>query len=177
VSITLLIFFAVAGMTLVGGLLAVVLKDVFRAALGLVLSLLGVAGLYLMLAAQFLAAAQVLVYIGGVAVLILFAIMLTKNVRSPHQRSWGSSLIPAALLFLLLTPALCIIAMQIAGPRPMGLDEQINYIDELAHLLMQDYMVPFEVVSLVLLAAFIGAIVIARRKPEYEDEADGGEAK
>ncbi len=119
-SITLLIFFAVAGMTLLGGLLAVVLKDVFRAALGLILSLLGVAGLYLMLAAQFLAAAQVLVYIGGVAVLILFAIMLTKNVRSPHQRSWGSSLIPGVLLFLLLTPALCIIAMQIAGSTPHG---------------------------------------------------------
>ncbi len=59
----------------------------------------------------------------------------------------------------------------------MGLDEQINYIDELAHLLMQDYMVPFEVVSLVLLAAFIGAIVIARRKPEYEDEAGEVDAK
>ena len=59
----------------------------------------------------------------------------------------------------------------------MGLDEQINYVDELAHLLMQDYMVPFEVVSLVLLAAFIGAIVIARRKPENEEDTQGGESK
>jgi NAD(P)H-quinone oxidoreductase subunit 6 len=156
-------FLALGMLTLVPAVLVVSLRNLLHAALCLGVSFVGVAGLYLLLNAEFIAAAQVLVYVGAITVLILFAIMLT-------QGATGATLSVATHSQALLGGVTAGVVMMILGafiiqqPWPMLEDPGIvmNTPRVLGLQLLTTYIIPFEVSSVVLLVALVAAIALAR---------------
>jgi NAD(P)H-quinone oxidoreductase subunit 6 len=174
-STTQLICFGVLATTLVLGSLGVVLlPNIVYSALLLGGVFLSVAGLYLMLNASFVAAAQVLVYVGAVNVLILFAIMLVNKKENLEAipglalRRVLSGAVCAGLFALLIRVAF-ITPWPLPGPEPVGEDATIR----IGEHLFSDYLLPFELASVLLLIAMIGAIVLARRDVISSDIATG----
>ena len=174
-SSTQLICFVVLAATLVLGSLGVVLlPNIVYSAFLLGGVFLSVAGLYLMLNASFVAAAQVLVYVGAVNVLILFAIMLVNKKENLEAipglalRRVLSGAVCAGLFALLIRVAF-ITPWPLPGPEPVGEDATIR----IGEHLFSDYLLPFELASVLLLIAMIGAIVLARRDVISSDIATG----
>lgn len=175
-STTQQICFAVLSTTVVAGALGVVLlPNVVYAAFLLAGVFLSVAGLYLMLNASFVAAAQILVYVGAVNVLILFAIMLV-NKREDLAAIPGLGL--RRLLSGLVCGGLFVLLIRVAfttpwgsGPEPVGEEATIR----IGEHLFSDYLLPFELASVLLLMAMIGAIVLARRDVFSQDIGTGEE--
>lgn len=164
----LIAFILFAGFTLGGGLGVVITRNLVHAALFLTLSLFGVAGLFILLEAPFIAAVQVLVYLGAIAVLITITIMVTRRIMGLMEsvnRQWALSagvavLVFATLAFVVVTAFGGVEAA--AGPVP---DEAVAVLGAgLADA--EAFFVPFEVASVLLLAALIGSIVVARDIPE-----------
>ena len=154
-------FFIVAAITLVGGFLVASLRNVMHAALALMLSFFGVAGMYVILDAGFIAAVQVLVYIGAIAVLILFAIMLTRGLMTKTLAAENSQWIAAAVIGLLMFTVLFFVV--VGTNWPVSPSQVVgDMIPKIGTELVTTYVLPFEIASLLLLAALIGAIVIAR---------------
>ncbi len=155
------IFYFVAAVTVLGALGVVLARNVVHSALFLILALLAVAGVYILLSAEFLAIVQVLIYGGAVTILILFAMMLTR-VRDMPQALDGPQRTFAALAagaFL----GLSVLAVVSADWPGKSQDEvTVIPIRELGDVLFRNWAVPFEVASLVLLVALIGAIILAR---------------
>ncbi len=160
-ALTFAAFFVFAGITVFGGLLVATLRNVMHAALALMLSFFGVAGLYVVLDAGFIAAVQVLVYIGAITVLILFAIMLTRGLMTKTLAPDNNQWIAAAGIALLLFVALFFVAVGTNWPTAPA-QTVGDMIPKIGAELVTTYVLPFEIASLVLLAALIGAIVIAR---------------
>ena len=174
-SSTQLICFVVLAATLVLGSLGVVLlPNIVYSAFLLGGVFLSVAGLYLMLNASFVAAAQVLVYVGAVNVLILFAIMLVNKKENLEAipglalRRVLSGAVCAGLFALLIRVAF-ITPWPLPGPEPVGEDATIR----IGEHLFSDYLLPFELASVLLLIAMIGAIVLARRDVISSDIGTG----
>lgn len=165
-----IIFILLSAFTLIAALAVVVDRNLFRAAVALMASFLGVAGMYVMLEAGFLAAAQLLVYIGAISILIIFAIMMTRRLmqttESPFnsQPIWG--LVAAVLSFGLLLLVLIRTwpTSDFPGPPDTSAEVLRGSAATLGQMLVSpdQYVVPFEVASVLLLAALIGAILIAR---------------
>ena len=161
-------FWVLAAVSVVSALAVVASRNIFRAALLLGLSFLGVAGLYVLLNADFVAAVQVLIYIGAVSILIILAVMLTRDVTtgSPSNKYRA----PAAVLSILVLAALL---YAFFGSTWKTTDSQ-NYpagwgtTADLATQFFgpQGYILPIEIVAVLLLVAAIGAIVLAREKEE-----------
>jgi len=141
----------------------VLLRNVFRAALSLVLCFLAVAGIFITLSADFLAAVQVLIYVGAISVLIILAIMLTRDVQrgSPTNRLRVPAFIVAVLFFGVVAFAIFQTSWQIAGIPP-----QEPTTSALAFRLFGEggFILPLEIAPIILLAAIIGAIVLVREK-------------
>jgi NADH-quinone oxidoreductase subunit J len=158
------IFWILAVVSVGAALGVVLLRNVFRAALFLVLCFLGVAGLFLTLGADFLAAVQVLIYVGAIAVLLLLAIMLTREQQrgSPFGRlRWPAAILGLALLAIMVlvvtnTPW-SVVSLAAPQPTTAAIAEGLFSLD-------RGWVLPFEIASLLLLAAVIGAIVIVREK-------------
>ncbi len=157
-----LAFLVAAGLALAGGVLAVTLRSVFRAALGLMLSLFGVAGLFLVQRAEFMAVVQLLVYVGGVSVLIVFAIMLTEREGSAQAVTVQRGMVLPAVLVAGSLAALTGVAVA----RAPFIDPPAASVSarDLGLAFLGPFLVPFEAVSVLLLVAVIGALVIARGK-------------
>ena len=160
------VMFILAGlMTVAGGLYTVLVRNLFHAALGLIVALAGVAVLYGLMEANFLAAAQVLIYIGAIAILIIFAIMLTEGVMSRVPRAndqWGYSVFVALGLLIVLLVTLFRFNWPQAEPAAVPADS----VQRLGVALVDPnlYVLPFEVASVMLVAALIGSAYIAREK-------------
>ena len=180
-------FWVIAVSSIVAAIAVVQLRDVFRAALFLVVSFLGVAALFVLLRAEFLAVVQVLIYVGAISVLIIFAILMTRDVQ---QGSPSNQIrIPAAILAALFLLATSFVALntdwnlldeamassvtdgggaatgsqQLTAEAVSGVQEVYsNTIPVLARLLLRDYVLAFEVASVLLLAAIIGALALVR---------------
>lgn len=155
-------FWILAFVTLVSGFLVVSLKNIFHCALFLILALFGVAGIFVLLHAEFLAAVQVLIYVGAVAVLMLFAIMLTSQLAAKRITQTNQHATVAGFVCLMFVLGAWIL---ITGTRVWKTSDQALPADNtltIGKLLMTQFMLPFEVVSILLLAALIGAIVLAR---------------
>ena len=174
-SFTQLICFSILSTTLVLGALGVVLlPNIVYSAFLLGGVFLSVAGLYLLLNASFVAAAQVLVYVGAVNVLILFAIMLVNKkenlaaVPGLPLRRVLSGLVCGGLLALLIRVAFTT-PWALPGPSPVGEEATIR----IGEHLFSDYLLPFELASVLLLMAMIGAIVLARRDVFSSDIVTG----
>jgi len=152
-------FYLMAAMTILPALAVVLTRNIIHAAIFLVVSFAGVAGIFVVLSADFLAAVQLLVYAGAIAVLIIFAIMMTQNARrgsQPNEQRWPALIISAAMLVVLLS-----VLFQTAWPTS-SLAPLETTVAPLGNLLLNQYVLPFEVVSVLLVAAMIGAIVISR---------------
>ncbi len=167
-------FVLLSAVVVLGSLGVVLLQNIVYSAFLLGGVFMGVAGLYLLLNASFVAAAQVLVYVGAVNVLILFAIMLVnkreelKPIKGLQVRRFISGGVCAGLLILLVRVDLTT-PWILPGPTPIG-EEATERIGE--HL-FTDYLLPFELASVLLLMAMIGAIVLARRDILSEDIGTG----
>jgi NADH-quinone oxidoreductase subunit J len=161
-------FAALAGLTLGSAGVVAFARNVIHSAMGLLGALAGVAGLYLLLAADFLAAVQLLVYVGGTLILILFAVMLTAHIERVASSNTPRPRAGAALLLLLLLSALSLVALHTAWPTEPAV--AVPSTAKLGHALLGPYVLPFELVSVLLLVALVGAVVLARRavKPELE---------
>ena len=153
--------FYVLSVGLVGSALAVVaLPRIVHSALSMVVFFLAIAGIYVLLQAEFIAAVQVMIYVGAITVLFLFAIMLTHRSYAPDSNPPNSQRIPAGLAALAvlatLLLALSTATWKVGGQVPADVTAQIG------RLMLGEFVLPFEAVALLLLAALIGAIVIAR---------------
>jgi NADH:ubiquinone oxidoreductase subunit 6 (subunit J) len=161
-------FLSVAGLALSGGLGAVVSRRVFPACLWLLLSLLGTAGMYALLAGHLLVAVQILVYAGAITVLIIFAVMLLQRTTgrillAENQHLIGGVLAAGFAALLMLVGIFTTSFGTLAGGNPPEFAGQ--NVQLIGHLLLTKYLLPFEVVSVVLLSSLVGAIVLARREP------------
>jgi NADH-quinone oxidoreductase subunit J len=156
-------FWIVAVVGVIAALAVVLLKDVFRSALSLILCFLAVAGVYITLSADFLAVIQVLVYVGAISVLIILAIMLTRDVHkgSPSNRLRIPAFVVAALFLGGVIYALVNTNWQISSASPLE-----PTTPAIANLLFGEggFILPLEIAPLLLVAAIIGAIVLVREK-------------
>lgn len=158
-------FIVISAVTLISAALVVTTRSLFRAALWLVLTFFGIAGLFILLHAEFLAIAQVLIYVGAISTLIIFAIMLSRGVMDPNARrfndQWGLVAGFAAVFFVLLTAVLTRAPWQITAADAPSASDAIKL---LGRELVSPYTIPFEVASVLLVVAMIGAIIVARER-------------
>ncbi len=167
------LFILVTVFTLGGAIGVVVTRNVVHAALFLLLSLLGAAGVYLLLLAEFLALVQVLIYGGAITIVVLFAVMLTRSSEYPRisdNRQWPLALLVAVAVAVALGAAFWLAPQLDSQP-------QAPVFTGLAASLFTKWALPFEIASLVLLVALIGAIIIARTQASTvgSDSAQDGE--
>lgn len=153
-------------------LLVVTMKDIIRCGLAMMASFSALAGLYVLLGSTLLAAAQVLVYIGAISVLILFAIMLTQSKAAPARLVFQTQAVAAAVAAVILT---LVIAVTVTATDWGEVDRRLRTAtDELAAVLFADFVLPFEIVSVLLLAAVIGGVFLARREQQPGEPGAGG---
>ena len=165
-----LIFYTVAALVLGSAAWVVFSKNILHAAFALLGTLGGVAGLYLFLGADFVGVSQIIIYVGGILVLILFAVLLTNKIADVKVSNLAlprlGALAPVlfgvvGLLFMLFLP-----------PWPQTTAAAAPTTARLGDAFLREYLLPFEVVSVVLLMALVGAVVIARRavRDELQDQ-------
>lgn len=172
-----IVFWVIAVSSIVAALAVVQVRDLFRSAIFLIVSFIGVAGMFVLLRAEFLAIVQVLIYVGAISVLVLFAIMMTRDVEegNPSNRLRIPAAIAAALfgavaISVAVTTKWNTIEAAIADNTiSVEAGERIgevfsNTVPWIARLLLRDFVLAFEISSVVLLAAIIGALALVRER-------------
>ena len=159
------LFYIFAALTLAGAIGVVTARHIVRAAIYLLLALLGVAGLYFLLDAEFLAAAQLVIYVGGTLVLLIFGVMLTSSVstRLLHVTKGEFVIVALAACSLLGGLVVAIRSTTFVQSTPQHVSDPAGH---LGRALLTDYLVPFEIASVLMLAVMIGAAYLARRRPK-----------
>ena len=157
-----LLFMGLAAAMLGAALLVVTMRDIIRCGLAMIVCFGALAGLYVLAGATVVAAAQVLVYIGAISVLVLFAIMLTQTKAAPSSLVFQTQAFPAAIAAAIL--ALLIAITVAATDWPATGSRVATSATALATALFNDYILAFEVVSVLLLAAVIGGVFLAKRE-------------
>jgi NADH:ubiquinone oxidoreductase subunit 6 (subunit J) len=150
-------------LTIASAFVVVSTRNIVHAALALAFCLFGVAGFYLLLDAPFIAGAQVLIYVGAITVLILFAIMLTAQTVMREPRGALSWKLVAGSVALVLFAAVLLPVLRLAT-WPISTEPPRDTLTYLSYGLLQTYLFPFEIASVLLLAALIGAIVLAKEE-------------
>jgi NADH-quinone oxidoreductase subunit J len=159
------VFIILSAVALIGAAGVVATRNLFRSALFLVLSFVGVTGLYVMLEAEMLAMIQLLVYVGAISILIIFAIMLSRRLMSPEfqirNEQWLWGLVTAVALFAILV----LILLNVAWPTAQAAvpEDSISLLGQ-ALVSPDQYVLVFEAASVLLLVALVGAVVIARER-------------
>ena len=182
------VFWVIAVSTIIAALAVIHLKDLFRAALFLVVTFLGVAGLFVLLMAEFLAVVQVIIYVGAISVLIIFAVLMTRNVDQGNPSN--SFKIPAILISVAFIVISSFVIMNtdwnildnvvlVTNEEQIGSSDEIllmnetknqiekifsNTVPEISGLLLRDFVLAFELASVLLLAAIVGALVLVRER-------------
>lgn len=169
-SASAIIFYIISAVILGAGLLAVTTRKIFRSAIWLLFSLIGVAGLYFWLRMEFIAAVQIIVYVGGIVVLIIFSIFLTQQAGNQMQKPSVVrnifSLLAVCIGFILTYLLIYPYAYKSTSNASVEVSVR-NIGSQMLSTTDYGYVLPFEVVSILLLAAMIGCIVIAMKiKPE-----------
>lgn len=180
-----ILFSIFAVLTLTSALIVVTDRNLFHAAIAMMASFLGVAGFYALLNSGFMAASQLLVYIGAISILVIFSIMMTRRLMSADEDPFNSQSLGSAFAALLLFGVLGFVFLQVGvlapagalfnvGPAPATDALLSNAVVRLGELLVSPnaYVLPFEVVSVMLLAALVGAIVVARPVTSDEEEQE-----
>jgi NADH-quinone oxidoreductase subunit J len=166
------LFALLAGTMLFAGLAVVTMRDIIRCGLAMMVCFGALAGIYVMAGAPLVAATQVLVYIGAISVLVLFAIMLTQTKAGPSRLVFQTQAVPAAIAAVILV---VIVILAIGSTDWHGSAERaVTDTIVLARVLFSDWVLPFEVVGVLLLAAVIGAVFLAKRErsPGGEEPAE-----
>ena len=160
------VFVILSAMALIGAVGVVTNRNLFRAALFLILSFVGVAGFYILLEAEFLAMVQLLVYVGAISILIIFAIMLSRRIMSSEFRASNEQWLIALVAAAILLGVLLAILLQVNWPTDPVADVPDNLIVELGKALVApgQFLLVFEVASVLLLVALVGAVIIARER-------------
>ena len=171
-----ILFYFVAGVIIIPALAVVLSENLFHAGLSMIVSFLGIAAVYAMLSAPFVAAMQVLVYAGAIAVILLFAFMLTHDIMEPQQTTTkfqqrASGLACVVLAGFMVRTLLSSSWQKLKVQAPEGVSLEV-----LGTSFLTDYLVPFELVSILLLMTLVGAIVIARKEEELPSPEDVVEA-
>lgn len=148
----------------VAALGAVSLPNIFHAALSLIVTLLGVAGIFIVLGAEFLAVVQILLYVGAIMTLVIFSIMMTERMADKSIPSRNQLSLPALAGCFGLLGMLGMVLVSTPWVERMGLNFQRVTVIDLGKSLLTRYVFPFEVISIFLIAALIGAIIIAKRE-------------
>jgi NADH-quinone oxidoreductase subunit J len=177
VTLESIFFYLMAAFILFSAYFVVTARNLFRCAIGLAAVLIGIAGAYLLMDAQFLSAVQVAVYVGGVVVLVVFAVLMVSDVtqkeylRPPFSRGVAAAIIAELLLMVVAGAAL---VQGFGGARPAPASASVR---EIGHALLETgpggFALPFEVISLVLVAALVGACTVAGGPEDRE----GGERR
>ena len=161
-------FYLLSAITIAGGLAAVLLRNLVHCALAVTITFAGLALLFLDLDAQFAGFVQILVYIGAVAILIVFAILLTRGSDVPadgvFSRSWLSGLVIAAGVFAVIGWAVLRSALAL----PNNVEVPAVTVHDIGEALVGRYVLPLEIVGLLLTAATVGAVIIAMHEKEKE---------
>jgi NADH:ubiquinone oxidoreductase subunit 6 (subunit J) len=152
-----------AAVMLGAGLLVVTMRDIIRCGLAMIVCFMALAGIYVLMGVPLLGAAQVIVYIGAISVLVLFAIMLTQTKDAPSRLVFQTQAGPASIAAVVIA---VVIALAVGATdwhevaRRARLDT-----DEMSRVLFEQFVFPFEIVSVLLLAAVIGGVFLAKREP------------
>jgi NADH-quinone oxidoreductase subunit J len=165
-----LVFYVFALLTIGSAVIVVTVRNIVHAAFSLMVTLFSIAGLYVFLQADFLAATQVIVYVGGILVLILFGVMMTsgrldmKLTMDRGQLFWGG-LVSLLILALLLG---------VIRKTPWNVQEDLTAVEGTTSqigksILQEQFLLPFEVASVILLIALIGAVLISRKEVREEE--------
>lgn len=163
-----MIFYVFAALTIAPAIVVVASRNIVYAAFSLMLTLFGVAGLYVFLSADFLAATQVIIYVGGILVLVLFGVMLTSGKLEMRIQMQRGQVIPGAIISILIFILLTLVIRNTAWPTKEW--QAAPTTKAIGEFLMKDFLLPFEAVSLLLLVALIGAAVISRRGTKLEED-------
>lgn len=177
-----IIFFILAAIILTSAIVVVTMRNLFHAALALMVTFLGVAGIYVLLEAGFLGMAQLLVYIGAISILIIFAIMMTRRLMQTRETPFNSQSI-AALIGTLITMAILFVVISRLYPLVPGGDSLLGAAPQVDPAVIDSsvarmgrsfvsadaYVLPFEIASVLLLAALVGSIIIAWPRSGEED--------
>ena len=158
------VFYVFAFVTVVSAAVVVFSRNIIYSAFALLFTFFGVAGLYALLGADFLAVTQLLIYVGGILVLLLFGVMLTTNVISVDIKTGTLQTGPSAVVISLMAGSLCgliTITDWNAVPHEHVMSTTVKTLGE---MFLTSYVLPFEVASVVLLVALLGAAIIARKE-------------
>ena len=157
------LFFVFAAIMIGSGLLVVTMRDIIRCGLAMIVCFGALAGIYVVIGSPLVAAAQVIIYIGAISVLILFAIMLTQTKDAPARLVFQTQAGPAAIAAVVIA---VVIALTVAATDWGELPERVAVATStLSSVLFTDFVLPFEIVSVLLLAAVVGGIFLAKREP------------
>jgi NADH-quinone oxidoreductase subunit J len=160
-----ILFAGIALLTVVSAAWVAFSRNIVHSAFALLGTFFGVAGLYVFLSADFLAVVQALVYVGGILVLILFAVMLTGKIGDVKVSNRSAGVLPGLLLLVLLLGLLGALVLatpwQVAGPA-----EAVPTTAAMGNALLSEYVLPFEVISVLLIAALVGAVTLVRKEED-----------
>jgi NAD(P)H-quinone oxidoreductase subunit 6 len=170
-----LLFYFIAGIVIVPALAVVLSENLFHAGLSMIVSFLGIAAVYAALSAPFVAAMQVLVYAGAIAVILLFAFMLTHDIMRPQQTVSRFQQSASAFICVVLAGFMARVMKSSSWGELEAQSTEGVPLAQLGTSFLTDYLVPFELVSLLLLMTLVGAIVIARKEEAEQPSADAEE--
>ena len=159
-----LIFLGLITVIATSAVWVVVSPNLVHSAVSLLFTLFGVAGLYVFLFADFLAATQVVIYVGGILVLIIFGVMLTNKIDKPVIESVSSNKIIGVLISSFIFTILSIVVIQTKWPIIDTATSGPSTVELIGRLILGKYLLPFELISILLLAALVGAALLARKK-------------
>ena len=162
-DLSYLLFGAICLFTVVTAIWVVLSPNLIHSAVSLLFTLFGVAGLYVFLYADFIAAAQIIIYVGGILVLIIFGVMLTNNIDDPKLSNKSQNQLVGGVFSF----ALLIMLSNIIFDTNWYVKELItreSTVNDIGRMLLSTYLLPFEIVSILLLAALIGAAMLSRKK-------------
>ncbi|MEI7742561.1 MAG: NADH-quinone oxidoreductase subunit J [Chloroflexota bacterium] len=162
-----LLFMIFAAIMVGSALLVVIMKDIIRSGLAMIIAFAALAGIYVLAGAPVVGAAQVLVYIGAISVLVLFAIMLTQTKNAPRSLVFQTQAFPAAIA----SAVLAILIAVVVASTDWGESATRIWTDtrDVAGRLFDGFVLPFEVVSVLLLGAVIGSVYLAKRERGEEN--------
>jgi NADH:ubiquinone oxidoreductase subunit 6 (subunit J) len=157
------LFWVLAAVMIGAGFLVVTMRDIIRCGLAMIVCFLALAGIYVLMGAPLLGAAQVIVYIGAISVLVLFAIMLTQTKDAPSRLVFQTQAVPAAIASVIVA---ILIALAVAATDWGELPQRVRLATStMSKVLFERFTFPFEIVSVLLLAAVIGGVFLAKREP------------
>jgi len=157
------LFWLFAAVMIGSAFLVVTMRDIIRCGLAMIVCFGSLAGIYAIIGAPLLAAAQVIVYIGAISVLILFAIMLTQTKDAPSRLVFQTQAVPAAIASIVIA---VVLALAVGATDWGEAAKRVRLTAEaMSSVLFNSFVLPFEIVSVLLLAAVIGGVYLAKREP------------